>query len=127
MPSRPAPPAPRGNTRAQKHGIGSERKMAPVREQHAVAMRQRFPKLDDVRLAFLADVLARIDLASAWIDEQGGVVRDKKGEIYNVVAQMDKWQARAAKMLADFEAEFAKPEKADLATQMSELGEGDDD
>jgi hypothetical protein len=118
--------AKKGNRRAVKHGTGSERMLAPVREEHAVVLRERYPKLDGIRLAFPADRLARIDLASAWVDGRGGVVRDEEGEIYPVVAHLDKWQQRAERMLTELEAEFAGPEKADLATQMSELEAGDD-
>src|SRR4051794_8917279 len=35
----PAPPAPKGNTRAAKHGAKSQTKLAPVRETHLQVLR----------------------------------------------------------------------------------------
>ena len=63
----PVDPAPRGNDRSVTHGAKSENKLAPVREKHRLALKQAYPRLDDRRLALLADRLARIDLVVADI------------------------------------------------------------
>ena len=91
----PPRPAEKGNARAVKHGATSELRLAPRREHHARQLVIDFPNLDDRRRALLADRLARIDLASQWLDEQSGVVRNKRGEIYPIVDRLEKW-VRAA-------------------------------
>ena len=111
-----------GNTRAVKSGVRSERKLAPVREGHARDLRTMYPDLHGVRLAFLADLFAKIDLGNAWLDQQGGVVRDKKGEIFTVAKEVEKWQMRADRIIRELEAQRRTAAPAtDLATQMAEL------
>ena len=100
----------------------SERKLAPVREAHARDLRAMYPDLHGVRLAFLADLFAKIDLGNAWLDKQGGVVKDRKGEVYAVAKEVERWAMRADRLIRELEAErtAARP-AADLATQMAEL------
>lgn len=120
----PAPPAPKGNTRAAKHGTRGEVLLAPVREEHLKVLRGDYPDIDDRRLVLLADRLARIDLATAWLDGQKGLVRNKQGEVFGVVREVEKWASRAEAILAEAEKERRKPRRADLAVEMSALGEG---
>jgi transposase-like protein len=115
-PARPkatgVPPAPpEGNTYSLTHGVDSERKLAPLREAHAQALRRDYDFLDDRRLALLADRLARADAARAWLDLQGGVVRDHKGEVFPVVDRLEKWVTQAEKAIGELEAEKRKAAK----------------
>ena len=120
--------AKRGNKTAVKSGVSSEVKLGPVREEHARSLKVRYPKLDDIRRAILADRMARIELASAWLDAQNGVIRSADGDVFNVVPHLDKWQGRVEKMLADLEAERRGSKPAtDLATQMAALADAETD
>ncbi len=119
----PAPPAPKGNQRGRKHGLRSEQALAPKRQEHIKALRADYPDLDDRRLALLADRLARIDLATAWLDAQKGIVRDRNGEVYAVVTYVEKWVSRAEAVLAEVERERHAPKRFDLAKSMSALEE----
>ena len=113
-----------GNSRAVKSGVRSERKLAPVRERHARDLRTKYPDLDGVRLALLSNLFAKIDLGNAWLDAQGGIVRDKKGEVYSVAREVDKWEQRADRLVRELEIErrAARP-ATDLASQMAALDE----
>ncbi len=73
------PPAEVGNERSLVHGTRSERKLAPVRERHARELRERYPGLDDYRLAILASRLAKIELATAWLRPAGHCRPDPQG------------------------------------------------
>jgi hypothetical protein len=115
----PAPPAPKGNTRAAKHGAKSETKLAPVRAKHLQVLREDYPDLDTRRLVLLADRFARIDLATAWLDRQKSIVRNSEGEVFLVVREVEKWASRAEQLLAEAERERRRPRRADLALTMS--------
>ena len=56
------------------HGAGSERRLRSVREHHTQALIADYPGLDDRRLLLLADTLARIEAAVAWLDRIDRVV-----------------------------------------------------
>ncbi len=90
-----------GNTRSLVHGARSEQRLAPLREKHVDALRRDFPQLDARRLALLADRLARIEAASRWLDQQQGIVRDEHGEVFGVVAYLERWQSRAETVLRE--------------------------
>lgn len=122
----PAPPAPTGNTRAARHGAKTDKLVAPRREAHLKVLREDYPHLDDRRLALLADRLARIDLATAWIEKQKSLVYDKRGNVFQVAREVEKWAARAEQVLADAErASRARAPRIDLAQEMSALDAGD--
>jgi hypothetical protein len=119
--------AEKGNTRAVKHLGRSDLAIIPVREERARVLRAQFPQLDDLRLALLADRLARIAVASAWLDQQeNGVVRDKRGNVFDVADKVEAWSRAAEKILAEIEAESRGAKKLDLASLMSALEDGDD-
>lgn len=98
--------------------------LAPVRERHLQVLREDYPNLDGRRLVLLADRLARIDLASAWLDKQNGLVRNKQGEPYLIVREVEKWASRAEAILAEAEKENRRPKRVDLALEMSALDDG---
>lgn len=122
----PAPPAPKGNTRAAKHGAKTEQLVAPRREAHLTVLREDYPHLDERRLILMADRLARIDLATAWLEQQKSLVANKQGDVYPVAREVEKWAARAEQVLAEAEKESRKsPKRVDLAVEMAELEEGE--
>jgi hypothetical protein len=82
-----------------------------------------YAHLDHRRLALLADRLARIDLATEWLEKQRGLVRNAKGEVYNVAVLVDKWSTRAEQVLREAEAERRRPRRIDLAQDMAALDE----
>lgn len=102
-----------GNTRALVHGASSEQRLAPLREANARDLRADHPHLDGRRLAILADRLARLESARRWLDGQGGVVRDKRGEPWPIADRMEKWGATAERVLAQVEAESRAPVPVD--------------
>jgi hypothetical protein len=80
-------------------GDNSEQALEPLRERALEVVRDRYPELDreDGRLYSMADRMARIASATAWLDEMGsayglGVVRDRKGNVFPVVDRLDKWR-----------------------------------
>lgn len=100
------PPAPAGNDRAMTHGATAEKRLAPIRDEMAVTLRERWPWLDEIRLALLADRMARFESARRWLDEQpGGVVRDEKGDVFPIVDRSEKWANRIEALVADLEQE----------------------
>jgi hypothetical protein len=100
------PPAPAGNQRAVTHGATSELRLAPLREQHRNALRRDYAFLDDRRLALLADVLARVDSATCYLDAAGGVIGDEQRlDAWPVVDKLDRWASRAWEMLRQIEEE----------------------
>lgn len=105
---RPVAGAEPGNSRAVTHGATSERRLAPVRERQVGELRASYPRLDDRRLVLLADRLARIEVASEWLDRQAGIVRNADGEVYAVVKEVERWSARAEQVIAEVEAEHRK-------------------
>lgn len=114
-----------GNRRAEKHGAHGEQRVAPLREKHAAELRRDYPRLDGRRLVLLADRLARIEAASAWLDRQDGLVRDADGALFAVVKAVESWSARAEAVLAEVEAEHRKAGRyAGLEGYLEEEGDG---
>lgn len=122
-----APPAPKGNLRSVKHGAKTEALVAPRRAQHIAVLKQDYPHLDDRRLALMADRLARIDLATAWIEKQRSLVYSKQGDVFQVVQLVEKWSQRAEQVLkeAELEAKQQGSKHIDLAREMAALDEGE--
>jgi DNA-binding transcriptional MerR regulator len=102
-----------GNLRAMIHGAHSEKRVAPLREKHVAALANDYPRLDDRRRTLLADRLARIEAASAWLDDQESLVRDENGEVYSVVKAVETWSTRAEQLLAEIEAEHKQARRFD--------------
>jgi hypothetical protein len=120
----PRPPAPPlGNQRAATAGGATgEFAVAPLRHKHAEELLQDFPWIDGRRRAILADRLARIEAAIAWLDRQGGVVRNREGEVYPVVDRVDRWGSRVEKLLRELDEEGRALGRSRLPDQ---LGAGD--
>jgi transposase-like protein len=108
--SQPGSPVPNhaqpGNTRSLTHGATHEPTLAPRREHHARDLRRRYPDLDDLRLTILADRMARLDVATRWLDERG-VVRDARGNVFPVVDRVETWGNRVERLVAALEQEAA--------------------
>jgi hypothetical protein len=121
-----------GNSRAVTHGARSELQLAPVRERHVAELHRQYPKLDGRRLVLLADRLARIEVATAWLDQRDGVVRNKDGEVFAVVGEVERWSSRAEKVIAEVEAEHRRDRRFDhlggyLESDEHDQGDGDGD
>ncbi|MEX0993434.1 MAG: hypothetical protein WDZ37_05505 [Solirubrobacterales bacterium] len=119
----PPNPIKPGESRARKSGATAELALAPLREYHVAELRRDYPNLDDRRLSLLADRLARIDLASRWLDEQDSIVRDKRGRVYDVVDRLEKWSSVAERVLAEVGREHRQARRFDLARKLSALPE----
>lgn len=100
-----APPAPLDNQRARKHGVYSERNVAPLRVKHAAELAGLYPWMDDGRRAMQAQRLAMVELGAAWLDEQGDVVRDDEGKVYDIADKLSRWMAQAEAWYARAEEE----------------------
>jgi hypothetical protein len=120
------PPAPLDNTRTVTHGAGSPKLVAPLREQHLKALRADYPDLDERRMTLLADRLARIDLASEWIERQKSIALNKRGDVSSIVVLIDKWTSAVERALKEAEAARKKAPRYDLALAMSALSEAED-
>lgn len=122
----PPAAAENGNRRALAHGATSEQQLAPLRQEHAEGLRADYPQLDERRLALLADRLARLSSGQRWLDDQGGVVRDKHGNVFPIVDRMEKWGGVAWRILTELETEKRTPRKFEgLEDFMVTGGEGD--
>jgi hypothetical protein len=98
------------NERAVTHGVYSERRIGPVREEYARGLAASYPRIDPARRALQAQRLAQIDLASAWLDSRGTVVRDEKGQVFDVADKLARWWAAAERWFADADAESRQPD-----------------
>src|ERR687885_113381 len=94
-----------GNERALKHGVHSERRLAPVPERHARDLAERYPWIDSSRRALQAQRLAQIELGATWLDRQDGVVRDGEGVVFDVANKVASWSTQAETWFAQAEAE----------------------
>jgi hypothetical protein len=62
---------------ATKHGAHSPELVAPIRERHLDALRQRFPKADVTLLGLQATRLAQLELVGLWLDGKG-IIRNRR-------------------------------------------------
>lgn len=83
---------------AVRHGATSERRVAPLRAKHRADLLGRYPKIDEHRLRLLSDLLARIDLASEFVDVNG-LMRNTR-ETHPVLELLTRWERRAWDMLS---------------------------
>ncbi len=105
-------------------GVHSEHTVAPLRVEMDAELARDYPGLDERRRALLADRLARVALARAWVDDRG-IVRDEQGRVFDVVDRLEKWSNRAESILAELEGEA--PRAKSLVVLMQEraaLGHG---
>lgn len=94
------------NSYALTNGATAEKRLAPIRDEMAAELRERWPWLDDIRLGVLADRMARFESARRWLDEQpGGVVRDEQGEVFPIVDRSERWANRIEALVTELEAE----------------------
>lgn len=114
-----------GNSRALTHGTKSERKIAPLRQRHLEKTKRKFPDLDDERAVLLAELLAKVDLAMAYVDRKGIIRSDRTGAVWPVVIQAEKWEARAMALLKEIAAENKQANTFDLATEFTKLHEAE--
>lgn len=59
------------NGKALRHGAYSEPKVAPLRERHLTALRERFDAVDERLLAITAHRMAQFELVTGWLDGHG--------------------------------------------------------
>jgi hypothetical protein len=83
---------------AVQHGATSERCVAPLRVKHRADLGARYPGIDEHRLRLLSDLLARIDLASEFVDVHG-LMRNTR-EAHPVLELLTRWERRAWDMLS---------------------------
>ena len=102
------------------HGTGSARRLGPVRERHARALRADYPQLDDRRLSLLADLLARIDVAARWLDRRGSVMT-QDGDVHPVVSDLDRWTSKAWQWLSELEGAQRSDPGQRFTSYMAEL------
>lgn len=116
----------RGNP---SHGAHAGARLAELRDEHDAALLRDYPEFDPRRRRLLADRLARIEAASDWTGDQGlmSTAKGKRGDVWPVVAHLERWASRAEDMLAQAEREHreAKDGKGDtLASIAQELAAG---
>lgn len=83
------------------HGATSERKLAPLRAKHRADLVDRFPGIDQHRLRLLCDLLARIDLATEFVDVHGLMKNTR--QTHPVLDLLARWEHRAWNMLSQLE------------------------
>lgn len=89
------------------HGTQAGARLDQARERHENELLEDYPQLDGRRRAILASRLARIELASAWIERNGlGPAGSRgRGEVFPLVIQLETWSRRAEDLLAIAEAQ----------------------
>ena len=117
-----------GNLLAIKSGAQSEQLLAPARERLLVGVQEQYPELSDAEQRMLADRLARIELASAFIDQNGLFRNRKRGEPWPIVDRLEKWTNRAENLLRLARIERRQHSPIDVAVALAELNReaGDD-
>jgi hypothetical protein len=126
---RNAGPPEHGNARALTHGSTSEQRLAQLRPAAERMVRERWPWIDDLRLAILSDRLARLQSGRGWLDAQAGVVRNVAGDVFPIVDRIEKWGSRVERLVADLEQErlrLAAGNAGGLEAYVAGLGDGDD-
>jgi hypothetical protein len=78
---------------ALKHGAHSPAKVAPIRDRHLEALRERFPDADVAMLSVQASRLAIMELIGTWLDSRGILRNRRTGSIYEAA---EFWQRTAA-------------------------------
>jgi hypothetical protein len=110
---------------------------APVREQG------RLPTADSAMVTLTARTLARLESVSGWLDEHGSL--DKRGKVRSAANHEQRLISKASKLLAalgmspaarvkigaqlatvDLAQAMSEPDPVKRATQLGELGLGDD-
>lgn len=85
------------------HGATGQLLLSPLREKHRERLLADYPTIGDRRLALLSDLLARIELASGYLDRRGLVVDKRSLEPRPLVKLVDAWQARAWRIIAELD------------------------
>ncbi len=96
------PPAEVGNGRATTHGAWSERRLLPRVDELTEELRHVVPgamAADQTAIRLLALVLARIEAATAWLDERG-LFKDARGTPWPVLRNLAAWE-NSARSLCD--------------------------
>ncbi len=110
VPGRPVPNAAAAdNSRALKHGLYSERRIAPVREAHARDLAVRYPDLDPGRRFTEAQRRSMIELASDWLDERG-LVKNDEGQVFDVASKLAAWLTASERWQERVQDELRRPD-----------------
>lgn len=95
------PPFEPGNELAATHGGYSELRLQPLREAAADLLRRLVPsydQADEPTIRVIAGALARIELANAWLAEEG-LFRGEAGELQPVLRALSTWENTALRGL----------------------------
>lgn len=98
---------------AMTHGATSPTRLAPLRLEGERFARQRWPWLDDARVALVSDLMARTELARRWLEDRGTVVSNRHGRVFPVAVQLDAWSRRLDEMLVRLDAEHRERGRVD--------------
>jgi hypothetical protein len=115
-------PAPAGNQRAVRHGLGSETAIAPLRATYVAELKDSYPNVPHPVLLVQAARMARLELASRYIDKHG-VLRNVRGGVpYPIVQQMQRDERALERWYADraLEEESKSSSSAELYAQVLE-------
>jgi hypothetical protein len=79
---------------ATTHGAHRAELVAPIRERHLEALRERFPTADVTVIGLQATRLAQMELVGVWLDSKGGPIRNRRtGTIFGAA---DYWSKLAS-------------------------------
>lgn len=99
-------------SRATTHGAYSELAIGPLREKRKAELAATYSWIDDARLSTQAQRLAMIERGSWWLDERGGVVRDRTGKVFDIATKVATWMKDAEAWFTQAEAERTDHKKA---------------
>lgn len=83
------------------HGCKSMNRLQPRADQLTVELRSAVPgavAADDTAIRLLALMLARIEAATAWLDQRGLFRSAKRGEPWPIIKNLSAWENSAARL-----------------------------
>jgi len=110
-------------TASLQHGAQSKVLLAPLKAEAARWARDRWPWLDDTRLALIATLAARIRRVEMWCDENDIIAARNRHTIrcQPVVAECDRWEARLEVLIRQLDVEGLARRQADAEVTFEQV------
>lgn len=88
-----------------QHGAYSTLRLASLRSDGETWARTRWPWLDDTRVALIADLGGRIELARTFVDEKGLLRHRGRGTLFPIAEALHKWETHLSTEIKALDAE----------------------
>ena len=93
------------------HGATGGAALEAARGRHEAELAEDYPRMDRRRRAMLADRLARVEAAAAFVAEHGigPGTKVRRGEVWAITDKLEQWARAAEHLLALAEGQRAEP------------------